>query len=162
MNAGAAAASGDILLFLHADTSLPSGFDEYVFRALDREDVCAGAFRLSIEAKGRSFRLIENLVNLRSRVLQMPYGDQAIFVPMRIFHEVGGFPDAPIMEDYELVRRLRRMGRIAITPVAVATSARRWLDRGTWRTTLTNQVCIAAYRLGVPPTHVVRWRRRPT
>ncbi len=157
LTVGAAAATGDTLLFLHADTFLPLCFDEHICRVLDQPGVCAGAFRLLIDAEGRSFRLIEKLVNFRSRVRRMPYGDQAVFVPADVFHRAGGFPDLPIMEDYALVRRLRRMGRIEIAPATVVTSARRWLEHGVWRTTLLNQVCIAAYRLGVPPARIARW-----
>ncbi|MCH7885528.1 MAG: TIGR04283 family arsenosugar biosynthesis glycosyltransferase [Planctomycetes bacterium] len=155
---GASIATGDTLLFLHADTSLPSGFDDYVFGALDQPGVCAGAFRLLIDGEGRSFRLIEKMVNFRSRARQMPYGDQAIFVRARVLHEAGGFPDLPIMEDYVLIRRLQRIGRVVIAPATVVTSARRWIDHGVWRTTLRNQVCIAAYRLGVSPARIARWR----
>ncbi len=155
---GASIATGDTLLFLHADTSLPSGFDDYIFRALDQPRVCAGAFRLLIDAEGRSFRLIERMVNFRSRARQMPYGDQAIFVRADVFHQAGGFPDLPIMEDYVLIRRLRRIGRIEIAPATVVTSARRWIKHGVWRTTVLNQVCIAAYRLGVSPARITRWR----
>ena len=147
LTAGVSIATGDTFLFLHADTALPSSFDEYIHRALARSGVCAGAFRLLIDAAGRPFRLIEKMVNFRSRVHQMPYGDQAIFVPADVFHRAGGFPDLPIMEDYALVRRLRRMGRIEIASAPVVTSPRRWLDHGVWRTTLRNQFLIAAYML---------------
>ena len=160
LTAGASFATGDTLLFLHADTSLPSGFDDYIFRALDKPGVSAGAFRLLIDAEGRSFRLIERMVNFRSRVRQMPYGDQAIFVRANVFHEAGGFPHLPIMEDYVLIRRLRRIGRIEIAPATVVTSARRWIKHGVWRTTLLNQICLAAYRLGVPPARIARLRER--
>jgi len=122
--------------------------------------VVAGAFRLLIDAEGGSFRLIEKLVNVRSRVHQMPYGDQAIFVSAHFLQESGGFPDLPIMEDYALIRRLRRMGRIEIAPATVVTSARRWLEGGIWRTTFRNQICIAAYRLGVSPARIARCRGR--
>ncbi len=158
MNAGAAAANGDVLLFLHADTILPEGFDEAVLHTLEQPSVCVCAFRLSIEAEAWSFRLIEKLVDFRSRVLQMPYGDQALSIRACTFRETGGFPDVPIMEDYALVRDLRRAGRIAVTPLTVITSARRWLLRGVWRTTLTNRACIVAYRIGVSPTRIARWR----
>ena len=100
------------------------------------------------------------MVNFRSRVRQMPYGDQAIFVRANVFHEAGGFPDLPIMEDYALIRRMRRIGRIEIAPATVVTSARRWTKHGVWRTTLLNQVCIAAYWLGVPASTIARWRER--
>ncbi|MEE9296895.1 MAG: TIGR04283 family arsenosugar biosynthesis glycosyltransferase [Phycisphaerae bacterium] len=158
LNIGAAGATGDTLLFLHADTLLPPKFDEHVFRVLARPRTSAGAFRLRIDAPGASLRLIEQMVNYRSRFLQMPYGDQAIFVKADAFRRVGGFPQLPVMEDYELVRRLRRLGRIEIAPAAVVTSARRWLTGGVWRTTLYNRVCVAAYRLGVHPDLIARWR----
>ena len=90
----------------------------------------------------------------------MPYGDQAIFVRANVFHEAGGFLDVPIMEDYVLIRRLRRIGRIEIAPAMVVTSARRWIKHGVWRTTLLKQVCIAVFRLGVPAPRIARWRER--
>jgi len=155
---GASIAAGDTLLFLHADTALPSGFDDYIFRALDQPGVSAGAFRLLIDGEAGSVRLIEKMVDLRSRARQMPYGDQAIFVGARVLHESGGFPDVPIMEDYLLIRRLRRIGRIEIAPASVVTSGRRWIKHGVWRTTLLNQLCIAAYRLGVPAKTIAQWR----
>ncbi len=159
---GVSIATGDTLLFLHADTSLPAGYDDHVFRTLNYPDVCAGAFRLLIDGEGRAFRLIETMVNLRSHVRQMPYGDQAIFVRAGVLDEIGGFPDLPIMEDYALIRRLRRLGRIGIAPATVVTSARRWIKRGVWRTALLNQTCIAVYRLGVPAARIARWRERRT
>ncbi len=127
-------------------------------KPLDQSRVCAGAFRLLIDGEGRSVRLIERMVNIRSRVRQMPYGDQAIFVRATVFHEAGGFPDLPIMEDYVLIRRLRRIGRIEFAPATVVTSARRWIKHGVWRTTLLNQVCIVAYFLGGSPKRIARWR----
>jgi hypothetical protein len=98
------------------------------------------------------------MVNFRSSVRQMPYGDQAIFVRANALREAGGFPDLPVMEDYVLIRRLRRIGRIEIVPATVVTSARRWIEQGVLRTTLFNQVCIAAYWLGVSPARIARWR----
>jgi hypothetical protein len=87
----------------------------------------------------------------------MPYGDQAIFLKAETFHALGGFPELPIMEDFELVRRLRHCGRVAIIPVPVVTSARRWLKKGVCKTTLINQIIILAYLLGVSPERIVRW-----
>lgn len=160
MNVGAATARGSILLFLHADTSLPVGFQRNVCEILARPEVSAGAFQLHIAAPGRSFRWIERFVRYRSTMLQRPYGDQAMFLKAEKFRQVGGFPDWPILEDYELVRKLRRIGRIAITPMPVTTSARRWLANGVWRTTLINQACIIARRLGVSPERLAGWRGR--
>jgi hypothetical protein len=105
---GAAAATGPLLLFLHADTCLPEGFDRTIRQTLAQPGVVAGAFRLAIDGPGRGLRWVEWGVNLRSRLLQMPYGDQAIFLKAEVFHHLGGFPDLPMMEDFELVRRLRK------------------------------------------------------
>ena len=158
LHAGAAAASGDIFLFLHADTMLPQRFQEHVIATLSDPRVAAGAFKLHIDADRRSFRIVERLVHLRSRYRQMPYGDQAIFMRAETYHRAGGFPDLPLMEDYELIRRLRRLGRIRIAPVAVRTSARRWQELGVLRATLTNQLCLVAFRLGVSPKRLAKWR----
>jgi rSAM/selenodomain-associated transferase 2 len=157
MNAGATAAKGDILLFLHADTCLPERFDECVREALSRPDVVAGAFRLRFDSPRWGLRVIEWLANWRSTRLHMPYGDQAIFLRAETFHDIGGFPDIPVMEDFELMRRLRRRGRIRIAPVSVVTSARRWTERGVLKTTLINQAMIIAYLLGVSPSRLARW-----
>ena len=130
MNQGAEAASRPTLLFLHADTRLPPGFSEVVLTTLQQRDAVAGAFRLRIRGKDRSLRLIEQVVNLRSRYLQMPYGDQALFMSREVFHQVGGFPLQPIMEDFELVRRLKRRGRVVLADLPVLTAGRRWQING--------------------------------
>ncbi len=158
LNCGAAAAAGDVLLLLHADTFLPRRFGAHIGRILAGRGVCAGAFRLRIDAPGGAFRMIERAVNWRSRLLQMPYGDQGIFLDAATFRRVGGCPDIPAMEDFELVRRLRRLGRIEIAEAAVVTSARRWARHGIRRTTMLNQACIAAYLLGVSAHRIAGWR----
>ena len=157
MNAGAEAAQGDILLFLHGDTRLAPGFVEQVIDALSQPGVAAGAFRLAIDGKGFGLRIIEWLANFRARIMQMPYGDQGIFITVDIFSEVGGFPALPIMEDFELMRRLKRKGCIKILPLTATTSARRWRKLGVLRTTLINQAIIIAYLLGVPPKKLADW-----
>ena len=159
MNAGAQAARGEILLFLHADTRLPPGFAEQVQDALSQPGVVAGAFRLAIEGKGSGLRILEWLVNLRSRLLHMPYGDQGIFVRADTFSAVKGFPALPIMEDFELVRRLKRRGRIKILSLAATTSSRRWEKLGLLRTTAINQAIIIGYLLGVNPQKLAEWYR---
>jgi hypothetical protein len=162
MNAGAEAATGDVLLFLHADTRLPKDFAGHIRQALERPDAVAGAFEFCVDAPPRSLRIIERLTNWRARRLHMPYGDQGIFVRADVFREIGGFPDLPIMEDFELMRRLKRQGRIAIAPVPAPTSGRRWLELGVLRTTLINQLVIVGYFLGVSPERLARWYgRRP-
>ncbi|MBD1821326.1 TIGR04283 family arsenosugar biosynthesis glycosyltransferase [Cyanobacteria bacterium FACHB-DQ100] len=157
MNAGAAIATGGILLFLHADTRLPPGFDRMIHQALSNS--IAGAFQLTIDATLPGLCWVQWGVNLRSRYLQFPYGDQAIFLHRKTFDAIGGFPDLPIMEDFEFVRRLRQRGRIAIVPHAVLTSGRRWQKMGVFRTTIVNQIVILAYLLGVAPERIQRWYR---
>lgn len=160
MNAGAAAAQGDILLFLHADTALPLGFTSQIRSALGQPGVAAGAFRLAIGGRGFSLRIVEGLANLRARFLQMPYGDQGIFVTAAMFSALGGYPDLPIMEDFELVRRLKRQGRILILPIKAITSSRRWEKLGVLRTTLINQAMVIAYLLGADPRKLANWYRK--
>ncbi|WP_448266245.1 TIGR04283 family arsenosugar biosynthesis glycosyltransferase [Nostoc sp. DSM 114159] len=160
MNAGAVAASGEILLFLHADTRLPTGFDEMIRTALQQPGIVAGAFKLRIDASLLSLRWVEWGVNVRSHFYQMPYGDQAIFLTKEVFQKIGSFPELPIMEDFELMRRLKRIGRIVIIPTPVVTSARRWLQKGVLKTTLLNQIVIIAYLFGVSPERICRWYRR--
>jgi hypothetical protein len=159
MNAGAAAASGDSLLFLHADTRLPAGFEEQVRRTLAHAGVVAGAFRLKIDVDRTLLAIIELVANWRSSFLQMPYGDQALFMPRDLFWELGAFPPIPIMEDFELVRRLKRRGRIALAPGCAETSARRWLRLGAAKTWLINQCVIGAYCAGVSPQRLAAWYR---
>ena len=157
MNAGAKAACGNILLFLHGDTRLAPGFVEKIYQALSHPNVAAGAFRLKIDGKGYGLRIIEWLANLRSRLLQMPYGDQGIFLTAEIFSAVGGFSPLPIMEDFELVRRLKRKGSIKILSLAATTSPRRWEKLGLLRTTFINQKIIIGYLLGVNPKKLADW-----
>jgi rSAM/selenodomain-associated transferase 2 len=160
MNAGAAVASGKILLFLHADTLLPPHFDALIRHTLMQPGVVAGAFELKIDATLRGIRWVEWGVKWRSRLLQLPYGDQGIFLTAEMFLRVEGFPVLPIMEDFVLIQRLKQRGRIAIIPAAVLTSGRRWQKLGVFKTTLTNQLMLIAYFLGVSPSRLARWYRR--
>jgi rSAM/selenodomain-associated transferase 2/rSAM/selenodomain-associated transferase 1 len=159
MNDGAASADGEIVLFLHADTRLPRGFERHVRYALDLPGVAAGAFALGIDGPGWGLRLIERLANWRSRRLQMPYGDQGLFLKASVFRGEGGFPEFPIMEDFEFVRRLKKRGRIMVSPAVALTCARRWKRLGILRTTLLNQLIILCYYLGVSPGRLARWYR---
>jgi hypothetical protein len=159
MNGGAAAARGEILLFLHADTLLPEGFADEIRRLLARPGVVAGGFRLAISGKDRGLRLVEGVANWRAEKLQLPYGDQGLFLRADLFREIGEFPAQPIMEDVAFVRTLRRRGRIAISPLAAVTSGRRWRQRGLIRVTLLNQAMLLGYLLHLPPDRLARWYR---
>jgi rSAM/selenodomain-associated transferase 2/rSAM/selenodomain-associated transferase 1 len=160
MNTGAAAAASDILVFLHADTLLPEGFSNQIVSALNPKGVVAGAFRLTIDSTAAGIHFIERMADLRSRYLQLPYGDQALFMKKSIFEAIGGFSDMPIMEDFILVRRLKRKGKIVILPAAVVTSPRRWLHLGILKTWLINQLIVIAYYLGATPEQLSRYYRR--
>lgn len=160
INAGALAASGEVLLFLHGDTRLPPGFDKHVLNLLAMPGTVAGAFALGIDGSEIGLRVIEKLASFRSRFFQMPYGDQAIFVRPNLLRAIGGFPDMPIMEDFVLMQRLKKKGRVAIAPFAVKTSARRWKKLGILKTTLINQAVLLAYFLGSDHERLARWYRR--
>ena len=156
MNAGAALAGGNVLLFLHADTALAAGWAVAVSETLARRDVVAGAFRFRIEGSFAGRRLVEWNTHVRSRWLGRPYGDQGLFLRRRVFEASGGFADLPLLEDHELVARLRRRGRVAVSDLPATTSGRRWKELGVVRTTLINQWILAAYALGVAPDRLAR------
>jgi rSAM/selenodomain-associated transferase 2 len=160
MNAGAKTASGEILLFLHADTQLPEHFAESIISAVYDHGAVAGAFQLCIDSDAKGLRFIERVANWRSRHLQAPYGDQGIFVTKALFHKIGGYPDMTIMEDYEFIRRLRQKDQIVTLNESVKTSPRRWLRFGILKTWLINQIIIVAYHLGVSPQRLSDWYRR--
>lgn len=149
MNAGAVAAQGAVLLFLHADTRLPPGADRAVLQAVSG-GAAWGRFDVTIEGRSAWLPLVGALMNLRSRWTGIATGDQAIFVRRADFDAVGGFPDQPLMEDIELSRRLRARGRPACLRLRATTSGRRWDDRGAWRTILLMWRLRLLYALGTP------------
>jgi rSAM/selenodomain-associated transferase 2 len=162
MNAGAAAARGRILIFLHADTALPDSALEKISQALENQDYVGGAFDLKIDSDRLFLRYVSVRATLRSRWNRTPYGDQAIFIRKNYFEQIGGFKDIPLMEDVELMRRIKKDGRkICILPDKVVTSARRWERDGVIYTTLRNQVLVALFHLGVGPGWLAKhyWRR---
>jgi rSAM/selenodomain-associated transferase 2/rSAM/selenodomain-associated transferase 1 len=159
LNAGAAAAGGEVLLFLHADTSLPAGWARAVRDALRDQRIGGGAFSFATDSPRRELRLIERAANWRGRRLGVVFGDQAIFARREVFAALGGFPDQALMEDYELVRRLRRRHRFVVLAEPAVTSARRWEARGPWRTSLRNVAITAAYLAGVAPRRLAAWYR---
>ncbi len=157
MNAGAAIATGQTLLFLHADTRLPTDYAKRIEDCL--ASAVAGAFRLHIAGAGAALRLVAWGSNLRSRLLQLPYGDQAIFMRASTFYQLSGYRPLPIMEDYELIQRLRRLGKVGLADSSVSTSARRWRKKGVWSTTLRNQQCLVAYKCGLSTERIARLYR---
>ena len=158
MNVGAAIAKGDILVFLHADTKLPAGALAKVENVLQRDGYAAGAFDLGIESGDFFIKLIAAGGRLRSRMTRVPYGDQAIFMRREYFEEIGGFKEIALMEDVELMRRIKGRGdEIFILKDRVKTSGRRWEKGGTFYTTFKNQVLLILYRLGVSPERLAKF-----
>lgn len=159
-NLGAAHAASESLLFLHADTRVPLSFHEEIKACLMQSDVSAGAFRFATDFDSLAMRIVTASTNIRSTRFQLPYGDQGLFLRRETFRRAGGFPRMPIMEDFMLVRRLQRLGRIAIAPSAAITSGDRWRRLGVWRTTLRNARIVALHELGVSPDRLARMYRR--
>jgi rSAM/selenodomain-associated transferase 2 len=156
MNAGAGRASGDILLFLHADTRLPQGFDALVLAALADPQVIGGRFDVRLVPGTAWLRLVGGLINLRSRLSRIATGDQALFVRRAVFEQVGGFEPIPLMEDIALTRALKRRGRTACLRARVDTSSRRWQRDGPLRTVLLMWWLRFLYFGGVSPERLRR------
>jgi rSAM/selenodomain-associated transferase 2 len=154
-NHGAAVARGRVLLFLHADTRLPKGYVSHVFETLLDSKTAIGAFRFKTDGDHWTMRVVELMTDLRSWILKMPYGDQALFIRKSLFESVGGFPDTPIAEDLYLVRRLFKQGKVKIASTPVITSARRWQNRGVVRTSLINVLIATSCSLGFSPKRFV-------
>jgi rSAM/selenodomain-associated transferase 2 len=163
MNAGARAARGDVLLFLHADTLLPDGALAAVEAAARDPGVVAGRFDVRFDNPRLLFRMVAWFMNHRSRWSGISTGDQAIFVCREPFEALGGYPDMPLMEDVELCRRLKRRGQMAPLRMVVTTSARKWEREGAVRTILLMWALRFLYMVGVPPVRLHSWyyRREP-
>ena len=158
MNAGAARATGEILLFLHADTLLPVDALAKIEKALSDESYVGGAFNLDIQNNRWIFQIIGRCASWKHRLTRVPYGDQAIFIRRRIFKTLGGYPEIPLMEDVELMKRIKRKGwRIIILPDAVKTSSRKWEKDGVIYTIFRNWTLQVLYLLGMPAGRLVRY-----
>ena len=148
---GAAACAGDWLLLLHGDGRLPEGWWQLLIAAMVAGAGTAWAFPLAIEAAGPALRLVALLANLRSRLRQLPYGDQGLLLEAGLYRRCGGIAPLPLMEDLELVLRLRRQATIRLLPRALRVDGRRWRRLGVWRTAWSNASLRRAWRRGVDP-----------
>jgi rSAM/selenodomain-associated transferase 2 len=159
LNFGASLAIGQILCFLHLDSQLPSDYFTQIEKLLSYPQAIAGAFSLAIAAPQMPFRWLEKLVDWRSRLFSLPYGDQGLFLKKSVFNTMEGFSPMPIMEDYEFVQRLKKQGKIYISQASVLTSSRRWQKLGILKTTLINQGIILGYYLNIDPKILADWYR---
>ena len=159
MDAGYREARGETVLFLHADTRLDAGWAEALARALGDPRVAGGAFRLRFDSPRRIYRVIEAGVRLRARLAGLPFGDQGLFVRRALLDESGGIPAVPIFEDLDLVRRIRRAGRLVLLPERAWTSPRRYERNGPLRQVLRNTLALTAWGLGLDRERVARWYR---
>jgi rSAM/selenodomain-associated transferase 2 len=155
LRAGAEAAAGDWLLFLHADTLLGSGWNEAVERHMANQPHAAGHFRFRLQSDAWQARLIEAGVRLRARLLRLPYGDQALLIQRGLYERIGGYKPLPLFEDVDLVRRLGR-GRLRLLQADAVTSATRWQQDGWLARSARNIACLALYLAGVSPQRVAR------
>lgn len=154
MNAGAQQAQGEILLFLHADTLLPDGTPQVIQSALTDSRIVGGRFDVCLDSPRVILQIIAFFMNLRSRLTRIATGDQALFVRHKIFAEMGGYPEIPLMEDVEFTKHLKRRGGIACLRLRVTASARKWERDGIVRTILLMWTLRLLYFCGVSPTRL--------
>jgi rSAM/selenodomain-associated transferase 2 len=156
MNSGAHVSHGDALVFVHADTIVPTTFAADVASALSDPAVVGGRFDVKLDASALPYRIIGAMISIRSRISRTGTGDQAIFVRRDVFDRLGGFPELELCEDLEFSRRLKRAGRVACLRTRVTTSARRWSRGGVARTVVKMWMIRAMYLMGVPPARLKR------
>jgi len=151
MNTGAFSCDSDILIFIHADTTISSSDIELVKKAMQDESIVGGRFDVCLSGKNFAFRIIEWMINLRSRITGISTGDQCQFVRRSIFEEMSGFPEQGLMEDVEFSKQLKRYGKIACLKNKVVTSSRRWEENGIIKTVILMWKLRLLYWLGTPP-----------
>jgi len=152
MNAGAREAWGEVLLFLHADTSLPDGALTAIEKCLADKNVIGGRFRVRLDLPGWQYRMVDSSINIRDRIFGGFTGDQAIFIRTPVFQKLGGYTEIPLMEDLDLGKRMRWEGKIALLPEYVITSARRWQKNGVFQTIFLMWCLKILYFSGLHPT----------
>lgn len=157
MNAGAAAALGDVLLFLHADTKLPYRWSKHVIESIYHRGMSGGRFRFDIADPKRIYRWIARGTNFRSRILGITYGDQAIYARRETFETLGGYPKISVFEDAGFAERLKKVGGLDWIDEPILTSARRWEKRGPIRTLLLTWLLRTLYTFYVPPRFLARF-----
>ena len=157
MNAGAQIATGDIFIFLHADSRIEPASYEKMLHSLKSSEKIGGAFSLCIDSDKWSLRLITRLANLRSKFFGIAYGDQAFFVKNSTFQQMNGFAEFPICEDIDFFKRLRKLGPVILLKEKSLTSPRRWIKEGIWFTTLRNILITILFELGFPPRILTKW-----
>jgi rSAM/selenodomain-associated transferase 2 len=158
MNAGATLASGDILVFLHADTFLPTNALLLIQKTLQNKQFVGGAFTLKIQSTKFFLKMIAAVSTFRSQITHAPYGDQVIFIRKSYFDAVRGYQDIPLMEDVDLMRRIKKKkGEIIILPAPVITSDRRWNQEGLYYTALRDTIIIFLYWCGMPAEKLAKF-----
>jgi rSAM/selenodomain-associated transferase 2 len=158
MNEGAAHANGDILVFLHVDTTIPSNGLLLIDKTLEDDRYAGGAFTLRIQSNNPLLRMMAVATTLRSRLTRAPYGDQVHFVRKSYFDAIGGYKDIPLMEDVELMRRIyKEKGKIIILPTSVVTSDRRWKQEGVIYASLRDTLIIFLYWCGMPAEKLAKF-----
>jgi rSAM/selenodomain-associated transferase 2 len=160
MNAGAELATGDTLLFLHADSRLPAASDQLITEALRDPRLCGGCFRLRFPRPEAVYRISDSLGNLAVDLFQIALGDHGIFCRSEVFSIAGGYPQVPVMEDAEFYRQLKHFGRLRQLPAAIETSPRRYEELGRYRTTAFYILILALYLTRARPRFLVRCYER--
>ncbi len=160
LNTGAEHATAPILLFLHCDTLLPPNFAGAILHHMEDPETILTAFKLSVLPSGPLLSFIIHMANIRSRLFNLPYGDQGLCMRRTDFMRLGGFPEVPIMEDFILVKEAGKRGKVRIIPHSVVTSNRRWQQLGPVRTTLINQLMILGYYLKIHPERLAAFYRK--
>ena len=157
MNAGARIASGEILWFIHADCRPHPDSIRAIRSALADTRIVGGGFRYSLDISGFRYRLSEVTSNLKNRMLKLLFGDMGIFVRRGVFEKMGGYKEIPLMEDMDICRRMKKIGKIVILPLVMETSARRWIEEGWGKHSIRSWLLQSAWALGASPTFLAKW-----